>query len=209
MAATPHPAAAEQAADGPSRHVAAAIKRTRTERGLTLRELAQRCGLSPGFLSLVERGINSISLTSLFALADALDVDAVDLLGTAGRRARRDYAVARHDDPHAARVVMGEREHRVLTAELPDQRIEALATRVHPTAEPSPVSQHDGEEFCYVLRGELVFLLPEETVVLGAGDSIHFKSRTPHAIHNRGADVVEVLWTVDRPLLRRSDGTTS
>ncbi|MER7012268.1 XRE family transcriptional regulator [Saccharopolyspora sp. NPDC000359] len=199
---------AEPVADGVSRVVGAEIKRIRTERGLTLRELADRCGLSPGFLSLAERGINSISLTSLFALAGALDVDAVELLGAAGRRDRREYSVSRHDDPDATRVVMGEREHRVLTADLPDQRIEALVTAVHPTTEPSPVTQHDGEEFCYVLRGELTFLLPEETAVLAAGDSIHFKSRVPHAIHNRGTDIAEVLWAVDRPLLRRPDGTT-
>ncbi|KAA5835019.1 XRE family transcriptional regulator [Saccharopolyspora hirsuta] len=192
--------------DGPSRLVGAEIKRIRAERGLTLRELAERCGLSPGFLSLAERGVNSISLTSLFALANALDVDAAELLGTAGRRSRREYSIARHDDPDATRVVMGEREHRVLTADLPDQRIEALVTAVHPTAGPSPVTQHDGEEFCYVLRGELTFLLADETAVLAAGDSIHFKSRVPHAIHNRGTDVAEVLWTVDRPMLRRSDG---
>ncbi|MFI5662143.1 helix-turn-helix domain-containing protein [Streptomyces sp. NPDC051684] len=194
-------------ADGPSRVVGAEIKRLRTERGLTLRVLAERCGLSAGFLSLAERGINALSLTSLFALANALDVDAVELLGAAGRRSRHEYAITRHDDPHAARMALGEREHRVLTAELPDQCIETLATTVHPTAEPSPFTQHDGEEFCYVLRGELVFLLPDETAVLGPGDAVHFKSRVPHAIHNRGTEVAEVLWTVDRPLLRRPDGT--
>ncbi|MDA3642575.1 XRE family transcriptional regulator [Saccharopolyspora indica] len=199
---------AEPAADGPSRLVGAEIKRIRAERGLTLRDLAERCGLSPGFLSLAERGINSISLTSLFALATALDVDAVELLGTAGRRSRREYSVTRHDDPDATRVVMGEREHRVLTADLPDQHLEALVTKVHPTTEPSPVTQHDGEEFCYVLRGELTFLLADEAAVLAAGDSVHFKSRIPHAIHNRGTDIAEVLWTVDRPMLRRPDGTT-
>lgn len=198
---------AEPAADGPTQLVGAEIKRLRTERGLTLRELAERCGLSAGFLSLAERGINSISLTSLFALAGALEVDAVELLGAAGRRSRYEYSIARHDDPHAMRLVLGEREHRVLTADLPDQRIEVLATTVHPTTEPSPFTQHDGEEFCYVLRGELTFLLPDETAVLVAGDSIHFKSRIPHAIHNRGTDIAEALWTVDRPLLRRPDGT--
>ncbi|MFJ9086094.1 helix-turn-helix domain-containing protein [Streptomyces sp. NPDC102384] len=196
------------AGDGPSRLVGAEIKRLRTERGLTLRVLAERCGLSAGFLSLAERGINSLSLTSLFALATALDVDAVELLGAAGRRGRQEYAIARHDDADVAQLAMGEREYRVLTAELPDQRIETLAMKVRPTAEPSPVTQHEGEEFCYVLRGELTFLLPDETAVLRAGDAIHFKSRVPHAIHNRGTDVAEVLWTVDRPLLRRPDGTT-
>ncbi|MEU6658495.1 XRE family transcriptional regulator [Streptomyces sp. NPDC046821] len=189
------------------RLVGVEIKRLRTGRGLTLRDLAGRCGLSAGFLSLAERGINSISLTSLFALADALEVDASDLLGAAGRRGRYAYAIARHDDPHAERVAMGEREHRVLTADLPDQRIEALVTRVRATAEPSPFTQHDGEEFCYVLSGELTFLLPDETASLTAGDAIHFKSRIPHAIHNRGTGTAEVLWTVDRPLLRRPDGT--
>ncbi|MFH8985457.1 helix-turn-helix domain-containing protein [Streptomyces varsoviensis] len=194
------------AADSKAQQVGAEIKRLRTERGLTLRELADHCGLSAGFLSLAERGINSISLTSLFALAGALEVDAVELLGTAGRRSRHAYAITRGADPDALRVVTGEREHRVLTADLPDQRLEVLATQVRPTAEPSPVTQHDGEEFCYVLRGELAFSLPDETAVLAAGDSIHFKSRVPHAVHNRGPGIAEVIWAVDRPLLRRPDG---
>ncbi|RVU23695.1 XRE family transcriptional regulator [Streptomyces antnestii] len=198
---------ADRAAREPARLVGAEIKRLRTRHGLTLRDLAERCGLSAGFLSLAERGINSISLTSLFALADALEVDASDLLGAAGRRGRHAYAIARHDDPLVERVVMGEREHRVLTADLVEQRIEALVTKVRPTDEPSPFTQHDGEEFCYVLRGELTFLLPDETAVLAGGDSIHFKSRIPHAIHNRGIEAAEVLWAVDRPLLRRPDGT--
>ncbi|WP_370935798.1 helix-turn-helix domain-containing protein [Amycolatopsis sp. cg13] len=187
----------------PAVRVGVAIKRVRSERGMTLRELAERSGLSPGFLSLAERGVNSISLTSLFAIAGALEVDAVELLGSAGKRSQAEYEVSRQGDPRATRVVMGEREHRVLTAELPDQRIEVLATKVQPTSEPSPVTQHDGEEFCYVLSGELTFLLPDESVVLAAGDSIHFKSSTPHAVHNQGDAVAEVLWTVDRPLLRR------
>ncbi|MER6878282.1 XRE family transcriptional regulator [Amycolatopsis sp. NPDC000673] len=187
----------------PALQVGAAIKRVRSSRGMTLRELAERCGLSPGFLSLAERGVNAISLTSLFAIAGALEVDAVELLGAAGQRRRAEYAVSRRDDVRAARVVMGEREHRVLTAELPDQRLEVLATKIQPTSDSSPVTQHDGEEFCYVLSGELTFLLPDESVVLAAGDSIHFKSATPHAVHNQGDTVAEVLWTVDRPLLRR------
>lgn len=198
---------AEPAADARTRLVGAEIRRIRTRRGWTLRDLAERCGLSAGFLSQAERGINAISLTSLFALAGALEVDAVALLGAAGRRGGHAYAVTRHDDPHAPQVALGEREHRVLTADLPDQRIEVLATTVRPTAEPSPATEHDGEEFCHVLRGELAFLLPDETAVLAAGDSIHFKSRIPHAVHNRGTDVAEVLWAVDHPLLRRPDGT--
>lgn len=57
-----------------------------------------------------------------------------------------------------------------------------------------------------MLRGELTFLLPDETVRLTAGDSIHFKPGIPHAIHNRGTGEAELLWTVDRPLLRRPAG---
>ncbi|MEV0261947.1 helix-turn-helix transcriptional regulator [Streptomyces sp. NPDC050617] len=94
----------------PARLVGAEIKRIRTERGLTLRGLAEHCGLSADFLSLAELGINSISLTSLFALASALDVGAVELLGAAGRGSPQAYAITRRDAPDALRVVMGERE---------------------------------------------------------------------------------------------------
>lgn len=187
--------------------VAVAIKRTRTARGMTLRSLAEAAGLSPGFLSMAERGSSSLSLTSLFAVAEALGVNASELLDGSERRGTpAEHAVSRADDAAAARITAGDRAYRVMTGDLPDQRLEGLLMVVRPTDRPSPVTEHTGEEFCYLLSGELVVHLPGEELVLGPGDTLHFKSRVPHALHNRGPGDARALWVVDHPLLHRWPG---
>lgn len=61
------------------------LKALRTERDLTLRELADRSGLSNGYISLLENGkVESPSAAVLSKLAKALDVPLSDLLRAAG-----------------------------------------------------------------------------------------------------------------------------
>ncbi|WP_431036037.1 helix-turn-helix domain-containing protein [Streptomyces sp. P6-2-1] len=193
---------AEQPHQEAGQRVAATIKRLRTARGLTLRALAERSGLTPGFLSMAERGGTSLSLTSLFTLAEALETDPAALLGTtpAHRAAPTPYTVTRATDP-APEITSGARAYRVLTGSLPDQGLEGLVLTVRPTPEPSPVTQHDGEEFCYVLTGELVLHLPEGPHSLHPGDALHLKSQVPHALHNPGPTDATALWVVDHPML--------
>lgn len=63
--------------------IGSAIRNLRKERGLNLRDLSRRSGLSTGFLSLVERGLSSPALTSLQAIAKALETNKrVDLFQT-------------------------------------------------------------------------------------------------------------------------------
>ena len=62
------------------RAVGQAIRAMRQQRAMTLDELSERAGLSPSFMSLVERGRSSLALTSLFAVARALGIDVAQLL---------------------------------------------------------------------------------------------------------------------------------
>ncbi|MGO3682722.1 helix-turn-helix domain-containing protein [Brevibacterium aurantiacum] len=200
---TPNPEAEAPVNDHAVR-VGAAIRKVRNDQGLSLRALADKCGLSSGFLSLAERGVSALSLTSLFALAEALGVDAVVLLGATETPLEKSYVVRRHDSPDNIRVVMGDREHFVLSGDLPDQKLEALRTTVSPTENTPEMTKHDGEEFCYVLDGELTFTFTDGEAILRAGDSIHFTSSKPHSVHNDTQTPTKTLWIVDRPLLHRT-----
>jgi len=185
------------------RAVGTELRRLRQSRGLTLRELGARANLSPGFLSLAERGACSLSLTSLFALAAALSVEPTELLhaGTAGAPRPAEHVVTRAGRRDEARFVVGEREYCPLSRGLPDRALEGLVVTVRPTGTAAPEASHAGEEIAYVLRGELVFTIRGEDVVLGEGDSIHLKSRTPHTMRNRTDRSAEALWVVTEPLL--------
>ncbi|MCP9760768.1 XRE family transcriptional regulator [Aquitalea sp. S1-19] len=64
----------------PSQHFGGLLKQLRTERKLSQEAFAERAGVHRNFVSLLERGINQPSLDTLFALADALEMDVAELI---------------------------------------------------------------------------------------------------------------------------------
>jgi transcriptional regulator with XRE-family HTH domain len=179
------------------RAIGAELHRLRQSSGLSLRDLGKRAGLTPGFLSLVERGECSLSLTSLFALSRALDVPAAELIqGGLRQPAPADFAVWPAEPDPRARMTVGEREYWRLHAGIPGRQLEPLRMRILPTRTPSPPVTHAGEEFGYILRGQLTITLAGTEVSLGPGQSVHFRSSIPHAVCNRSRAAVDALWVV-------------
>jgi quercetin dioxygenase-like cupin family protein len=70
---------------------------------------------------------------------------------------------------------------------------------VAPEAEKRDSYTHAGEEFLYVLRGELMITLEKEQYRLKAGDSFYFESATPHHWKNPGRAETWVLWVNTPP----------
>jgi transcriptional regulator with XRE-family HTH domain len=176
--------------------VGARLREIRREARLSLRDLATSSGLSASFLSLVERGECSLSLTSLFAIARALDIDPGDVLNAAATtpQPRAEYGIWRGVRDAVRHTVVGEREYFPFEADVPGGIVNPLFFRMQPTLTMAPVTSHDGEEVAFVLSGTLCVRLRDEEVELGPGDAIHFSSQTPHAIANRTRGVVEALW---------------
>jgi transcriptional regulator with XRE-family HTH domain len=178
--------------------VGKAIRTLRKEKGLSLRELSQLAGLSTGFLSMVERGRSSPALTSLNNIAKALDTDLVDLFAS-----ERKVRVS-HPLPHVSRagedgrlsIASSQRMYKVLSPRAPGLVFEPLLVTVGPKSDLEGPYSHEGEEFAYVIEGELIFTFHDEGYRLGPGDSIHFLSTVPHAIHNDTDDPAKVLWVL-------------
>ena len=172
------------------------LREIRKSAGMSLRDLAAKAEMSASFLSLVERGESSLSLTSLFAIAQALDVDPAEVVGGGNEQghSKAEYAVWRHADRDGKHRVMGEREYGAFSAELAGASLKPLFVRVHPTTAVTPTLGHDGEEVAVVLSGTLTFFIRDDIVEVSAGDSIHFSSRIPHSIANRTDQDVEAIW---------------
>lgn len=190
---------ADASADGAAslQMVGAELRRLRQHAGLSLRDLGKLAHLTPGFLSLVERGECSLSLTSLFALSKALDVPAADLIqGVRGEPAGTDYAFWPDWGEKPGEMRIGEREYWRLRAAFPGRQLEPLVMRVQPTLQPRPPTSHDGEEFAYILTGTLSITLRDQELTLGPGSALHFKSDVPHAMCNHTSEPVDALWVV-------------
>jgi transcriptional regulator with XRE-family HTH domain len=182
MARAKHPTSASQLP------IASAVRARRRRLGLTLQDLAKTSGLSAPFLSQVERGQATPSITSLIAIARALQVDI-------------HYFI---NPPPSSQVVRRAKEPEVLETGTPtryirlsgghtERQMEALLMSI-PPGTTAPATARQGEGFYYVLEGELKVTLGEETFVLGPGDTAHFDQRHSFQMANSGKRMLRMLW---------------
>jgi transcriptional regulator with XRE-family HTH domain len=183
------------------------LRAARQDRGLTLRELAQRLGVSPSMISQIETGRASPSVSTLYAIANERDVSLDELLFNDRRPS------GQQDDRPAAPVVdpllqRGESRKRIRLAS------GVVWERLTPLSEPdteflyvtyevggassveNEFQRHPGHEWGFVLEGRLEVRIGFEEYVLQPGDSISFDSTIPHRLANVGDVPVHAIWFV-------------
>ncbi len=176
--------------------VGARLRTLRRARRLTLREIADRASLSESFVSQLERGQSGATIQSLQRISAALGVDVSDLFAddvpTGPRIVRRD---ARHP------VAWGTLGRKSLLTPKSFESLEVVAAEFEPGGSTGdvPYTHGDSEELFLVIEGSIDLELDGETFVLGAGDSAHYRSSTPHRAHNPGTTRAEVLYVISPP----------
>ncbi|MEV6982038.1 cupin domain-containing protein [Sphaerisporangium sp. NPDC051017] len=183
--------------------VGARMRRFRKERGMTLRGLSTRSGLSIGFLSQVERGISSIGLTALNGVAAALDRSVADFFeddapeGEGSKVARLPFHFTlTRAEAAATEYVSGQQTYRMLSSRGPHLVLEPLLVRIAPGGRREDAYGHAGEEFTFVLEGELLYEVEGVEHRLYAGDSVHLRSTVPHSMYNDTDRVTTVVSVV-------------
>lgn len=166
------------------------IRTIRRRRGLTLEEAGERAGITAGYLSQIERGLATPTLMSLKRIADSLSVRLGDLFQD-GELASP-YGVVRHDRRPSFRHALTGQLHTYLTPTWGGRMIAALY-RLAPGEETTTLF-HAGEEFVYVLRGELEYRIGQRCSRMGAGDSLYFDASEPHSVANVGQTEAEWIW---------------
>lgn len=176
------------------------IRELRKRQRLTLRDLADLTGFSISFLSMVERGRSSLTLTSLYKLAKALEVD-VGAFFPAAPEGHPLPHVSRATEPGEIAISGSRRTYKLLSGRAPDRVLEPLLVTIEPAEEVEEPYSHEGEEFAYVLSGQLIFVLDGVEYRLDEGDSIHFRSTVPHSVHNDTRRRVHALWVLTPRLI--------
>jgi transcriptional regulator with XRE-family HTH domain len=176
----------------------------REARGLSLRELARRIGVSPSLISQIERGLVAPSVGTLWSLASELGLAIDGLFSDALRPAAagpRGEAgpVQRAADRKRIRLAGGVQWER-LTAE-PDEEVEFLHVVYQPGAESCPADalfRHGGKEYAVVISGRLGLQIGFERYELAAGDSVSFSAELPHRLWAIGDAPAVAIWAVIR-----------
>jgi transcriptional regulator with XRE-family HTH domain len=172
------------------------LRAIRRLRRCTLRTVSERSGLSESFLSQVERGRSSASIASLRRIADALGVSVADLFEPGGPP--RPKVLRREDRPALNFGILG---RKLLLTRKPLHHLEVFVGELEPggSTGSEPYSHGDSEELFVVLGGTVQLELGGELHELEHGDSIDYRSSTPHCISNIGDEVAEVMWIISPP----------
>lgn len=173
--------------------------------GLTLDEVAGRAGVSRSLLSQAERGLTTPSVSTLRAVAEALNVQVVAFFGDPERPANgdapgdEDDMIVRKDARKRLVLPRSNVRYELLTPDLKRQ-VEFLWLEYGPgqAASYQPMS-HAGEENAVVLEGTLVVSFGDTEHRLEAGDSISFDSGRPHRVSNPSATERTVVVTAITP----------
>lgn len=214
--------ALSQVAGDPLAFIGTHLRNARLERGLSLREMARRVGVSPSFVSQVELGKTKPSLGTLYGFLSELDLSLDELM----LPGQSDSVPSQSDPSHPGtidgnmgidslphiwtpleQICQPWEDHplvqlkgvtwRRLTAD--DPLVDFLHVTYEPGSESCPddhLMRHEGHEYGHIISGTLRVKVAFEVFDLGPGDAINFPSTTPHRLSNEGSDACSSIWVV-------------
>jgi len=163
------------------------ITRLREEKGLSLEELSNLTGFDVEFLTGIEKREILPQLGTVVKLAKALDSAFCRLVSDVGDKL---YSVTRKNEQKiVARSTSrkGKKKlytYKSLAPEVKGRHMEALIVDLEECPE-EEMSVHEGEEFIYVLKGDVVLKIGDDVFNLEPGDSGYYLSTTPHLVTAR------------------------
>ncbi|MFO7478161.1 MAG: XRE family transcriptional regulator [Methyloceanibacter sp.] len=148
---------------------------------LTATELAQEAGLSPGMLSKIENGGTSPSLSTLQALARALNVPMTSFFADFEEKRDCSYVRAGQGVLIERRGTKSGHRYELLGHSISgDIVVEPYFITLSEDAEPYALFQHDGVEFIYMLSGKVIYRHADKLYPMSAGDALFFDAGAPH-----------------------------
>jgi transcriptional regulator with XRE-family HTH domain len=188
------------------------LRTLREERGLSIRALGRLSGLSANALSVIERGLSSPSVSTLYKIATALEIPMTAFFEETPPKG--DVVFTKSSERN--RIPL----HRGLWEGLGGERYEGQIEPFMVTLEAGTSSgrfpmTHTGHEFVLCLRGELLYEIGDETYHLESGDSLLFSASLEHKWHNPGHTVTNAVILVsgfragERPIQYHLAGSES
>lgn len=182
---------------------ASKMKSIRERQNMTIEELAEASGVKLEVLQAMENGEVIPSLTPLTKMARALGVrlgtfldDTPQIGPVVTRGGKTDNALyfsGREDVTNATNL-----EYHSLGAGKIDRNIDPFIIEIEYEEGEKELSSHEGEEFIYVLEGEIEVIYGKDTFIIGEGDTIFYDSVVPHHLHATGeknSKILAVLYT--------------
>ncbi|MBM3126834.1 MAG: helix-turn-helix domain-containing protein [Chloroflexi bacterium] len=166
------------------------LRELREARGISMRALAARSGLSANALSMIERGKTSPSVSTLYKLADALGVSITAFFGAVSEK--KQMVFIKSDE--RTRMSFSKGVFESLGGEQFSGRVEPFMLTLESGASCGPHNlTHTGHEFVFCLRGQLDYQVERNSYLLNPGDSLLFAAHLRHKWRNPSNHVTNAL----------------
>ena len=183
------------------------IKETRKNKGITLKEMSRRSGVSVNYLSQIERGASNPSIGIIKKICDVLEIP----FSALGHRTSNDYTNEAVGSGPKIGVVRKNMRRTILPPQskvrqfllTPDcqRKLTVLLTEMAPGEEHDEAwHRYEGEGFALVLEGSYEATVDDKVFILEEGDSICFPSNIPHKFKAVSNQTARAIWVMTPPL---------
>jgi len=170
------------------------IKSFRERKGLSVTELADKSGVPQGQLQKYEKNEEQPIIAHLIQLAKALDVNVADIFRNRPP-SKEAFEIIRKKDREEVRAALKKSKGNIfdyayvlLTTPSDEKHLDAFMIELQPQGKRSAAGKvsHAGEEFIFILEGELKGEIEGKAFHIKAGDSLYLRSTAPHVFYNPG-----------------------
>lgn len=169
-------------------HLGSKIKEKRILLQLTQQELANRCELTKGYISQLENDMVSPSLETLEIILEVLGTTLSDFFKDDTSKKiifnNEEFYTKEFDGYIQTWLVPTSQEH----------QMEPIYIELEPGGETFHDYPHTGEEFGYVIDGEIMVCYKERSYSCKKGESFYFISNTKHFLRNESNKIAKVIW---------------
>ena len=172
------------------------VKKARESHGLSVFDVYLRTDINVELLSQIEEGKVVPPLGTIVKLANVFDLKMGYFISGEEEKA---YTIVRRDDREVTSRYDSSKEkhhgyaYEHLAPHKTDRYMEPFLVSLEPSETEEERSAHDGQEFIFVVQGEMEVRLGEEIHILQPGDSIYYDSTVPHLVKCHGKETTKIL----------------
>jgi quercetin dioxygenase-like cupin family protein len=170
------------------------MKQLRQVRKISLEQLANKTRFSQRYLREIEEGVSIPPVSAVIQIAKALSVDSGSFLSAEEREAsqkRRRESFYKRTQAYS---------YKTLTPDAETKHMKAFLVTIDPKQDHKMVEyKHEGEEFIYVLKGQVEVMVGENRNLLKKNETLHFDSGIIHKLRNLGDDEAKLLVVLYTP----------
>ena len=170
------------------------IKDLRLSCELTQEELADRCELTKGYISQLENDLTSPSITTLIDILSALGTDLKEFFS--GGEEEEKIVFSKNE--FVEKVTEGYTLN-WLVPNAQKNEMEPIHIKLNPNSASDEDFPHEGEEFGFVIKGEIILVLGKRKVKVKKGESFYFTAKKVHQILNKSTSPAEFVWVSTPP----------